>query len=46
MLFHVEVDWRYGVHSLIVEYVDSLYVSEDHVLVVDATEVVILNNPK
>lgn len=44
-MFHVFVDWTYGVHPLIVEYVDSLDISEDRIRVVSETEVLILNNP-
>ena len=45
-MFHVQVDWSYCVHPLIVEYIDSLGVSEDLLQVVNETEVIILNNPK
>jgi hypothetical protein len=42
-VFHVLVDWRYGVHPLIVEYIDSLDVDESRLQVNDENEVLILN---
>jgi hypothetical protein len=49
-MFHVIVDWRYGVHPMIVGAVECLLedlnLGEEAVQVVSETEVIITNVPK
>lgn len=44
-MFHVEVDWSFGVHPLIVEYVEGNDIPVDHIRVINENEILVLNNP-
>lgn len=44
-MFHIEVDWSFGVHPLIVEYVENSDIPVDRIKVISENEIVVLNNP-
>lgn len=44
-MFHVEVDWSFGVNPLIVQYVEDNDIPVDHIRVISENEIVVLNNP-
>lgn len=44
-MFHVEVDWSFGVNSILVELVEHFDIPVDHIKVVNEDEIIIHNNP-